>query len=138
MVDRLMRPVRMSYLLPLALAIGGAVGAPNAAAQAVLPDPTRPPAAFVGGADEAAVASGPRLQSVLLPKAGKPVAVISGQRVTLGGMLGARRLVALSENEAVLKGPDGVERLRLTPDVEKTNLIAKTPAAKRGQSKGKQ
>lgn len=135
MADRLMRPAHPSRLLPLLLAAVCTVGA---AAQSALPDPTRPPAAFVSGADEAAVESGPRLQSVLMPKAGKPVAVISGQRVTLGGTLGGRRLVALSENEAVLKGPDGIERLRLTPDVEKTNLIAKTPAAKRGQSKGKQ
>lgn len=138
MADRLMRPAHPSRLLPLLLASVCTVGAASAAAQSALPDPTRPPAAFVSGADEAAVESGPRLQSVLMPKAGKPVAVISGQRVTLGGTLGGRRLVALSENEAVLKGPDGIERLRLTPDVEKTNLIAKTPAAKRGQSKGKQ
>lgn len=136
-----MRPARLSRLLPLLLTAVCAAGAASAAAQTAqtaLPDPTRPPAAFVSGGGEAAVESGPRLQSVLMPKAGKPVAVISGQSVTLGGMLGGRRLVALSENEAVLKGPDGIERLRLTPDVEKTNLIAKTPAAKRGQSKGKQ
>lgn len=138
MVDRLMRPAPVSFRLSLAMGIGFAVLASSALAQAALPDPTRPPVAFVSGVDDTLQASGPRLQSVLLPKSGKPVAVISGQRVTLGGMLGSRHLVALSENEAVLKGPEGVERLYLTPDVEKTNLIAKTPTVKRGRGKGNQ
>jgi len=125
MVDRLMR-----CLLLLCFAL-------PAFAQSGLADPTRPPpgmAADPAGAEEV---SGPLLQSVILPKNGKPVAIISGQQVSLGGNYGDSRLVALSEREAVLQGPRGIERLLLTPGIEKTHIIAKNPVAKRAQSKGK-
>jgi MSHA biogenesis protein MshK len=75
------------------------------------------------------------LQSVFLPRKGKPFAVIGGQTVKLGEMYGDSRLVKLSEREAVLDGPAGIESLLLTPGIEKTNIIAKTitktPVAKR-------
>lgn len=125
MADRLMRClVLLCFALP-------------AFAQSGLADPTRPPpgmAADSAGTDEA---SAPVLQSVMLPKKGKPVAIIGGQQVSLGGKYGDSRLIALSEREAVLQGPGGIERLLLTPGIEKTPIIAKTPAAKRAQSKGK-
>ncbi len=69
------------------------------------------------------------LTSVMVPKKGKPMAVIGGQLVPLGGMVGEARLVRLSETEAVLEGPEGTERLYLTPDVEKKMNV--TRAAKR-------
>jgi len=79
---------------------------------------------------------------VLIPKKGKPLAIISGQQVGLGERYGESRLVKLSEREAVLDGPSGVERLQLTPDVEKTNIAAKnvmkTPAPRAARSEGKQ
>lgn len=93
----------------------------------VLDDPTRPPAAaFMGGAG---VESGKRLSSVVLPKNGRPAAIIGGQVVPLGGMVGNARLIRVTEYEAVLDGPDGIERLYLTPDVEKK--VNKTKAAVR-------
>lgn len=93
-------------------------------------DPTRPPAAWLGQGDAGAgPADGlPRLQSVLLPQRGKPVAIISGQTVVLGGRIGDARLVRLDERMAVLEGPEGVTRLYLTPDVDK-RMIA-TPSAR--------
>ena len=118
-------------------------------AQTELADPTRPPAGLVademgseGGAESV---RGPVLQSVLIPKKGRAVAVIGGQQVTLGEMYGESRLVKLTEREAVLEGPDGVERLMLTPGIEKTNIVMKkvnkktnnTPAPRRAQSEGK-
>jgi len=106
-------------------------------AQSGLADPTRPPPSVAGEAQAVGESSGPVLQSVIIPKKGKPVALIGGQQVRLGGKYGDSRLIALSEREAVLEGPGGIERLYLTPGIEKTNIIAKTPAAKRGQSKGK-
>ena len=110
-------------------------------AQAELADPTRPPAELL--VDEAGVeaVTGPVLQSVLIPKKGRAVAVIGGQQVYLGEMYGESKLIKLTEREAVLEGPDGVERLMLTPGIEKTNIVMKkakkSPAPRRAQSEGK-
>lgn len=101
--------------------------AAHAADAGLMADPTRPPAAaYVGGAG---VESGKRLSSVVLPKNGRPAAVIGGQVVPLGGMVGDARLVRVTENEAILEGPEGIEHLYLTPDVEKK--VNKTKAAVR-------
>ena len=116
MADRLRRALLALFALVVLL--------PAARAQALLADPTRPPAGVL--APEAAEASGPVLQSVLVPKRGKPLAVISGQQVRLGERYGERRLVKVTEREAVLEGPDGIERLRLTPGVEKTDINSAT------------
>lgn len=88
-----------------------------------LSDPTRPPSAYAGEAalEGAVEGAGPasRLTFVILPKSGRPMAMIGGQMVTLGGRVGDARLIRLSETEAVLKGAGGTERLLLTPDAEK-------------------
>lgn len=130
MADRLTRA--LSALLVLALPF---------AARAQIADPTRPPAGVLDAAGEAGAAAGPVLQSVLIPKNGRPLAVIDGQQVRLGERYGESRLVKLTEREAVLDGPAGIERLRLTPDVEKINVVArsatKTPAPRRAQGEGR-
>lgn len=135
MANRLMQACAFSVLF---------LAAASVSAQAVLSDPTRPPAGIaVGGAGgaESEELTGPVLQSVLIPRKGKPVAVIGGKQVRLGERYGESRLIKLTEREAVLEGPGGIERLRLTPGVEKTNLITKNvtnaPAAKRAQSGSK-
>lgn len=96
-------------------------------------DPTRPPASLSSpvSVTDSEAATGPVLQSVMVPKKGKPLAVISGQQIMLGEHYGDSRLIKLTEREAVLEGPSGVERLMLTPGVEKTDLITKSPIAKR-------
>ncbi|WP_150427474.1 hypothetical protein [Dechloromonas sp. CZR5] len=106
-------------------------------------DPTRPPANWMvpaeGAADGGDGAAGAlRLQSVLMPQGGKPVAVIGGKTVVLGGKLGSSTLVRLNEREAVLQGADGVTHLYLTPDVKKQMIVmpAAGKAAKSGQVKG--
>ena len=103
---------------------------------------TRPPVGVRAAGGEPGEPAGPVLQSVLIPKSGRPLAVIDGQQVRLGERYGESRLVKLSEREAVLDGPNGSERLRLTPDVGKINLVAKkatkTPAPKRAQGEGRQ
>ena len=139
MADRLIR------VLAACLALGAnAVGA-----QTTMADPTRPPPGLLAPAPEAGEASGPVLQSVLLPKKGRPLAVIGGQQVRLGELYGDSRLIRLSEREAVLEGPEGIERLRLTPGVEKTNVaskntaktvtkdLKKAPASRPAQSEGR-
>ena len=120
-----------------------ACGALPARAQTGLADPTRPPqghaaAAAASGADAPLA---PVLQSVLLPGKVSPVAIIGGEEVRLGQMVGGSRLVRLPEREAVLEGPGGRERLLLTPGIEKTRVQAKPPArtvASARQRKGEQ
>jgi MSHA biogenesis protein MshK len=100
-------------------------------------DPTRPPAAWLSPVGEASpageAAGGLRLQSVKMPVGGRPVAVIGGKTVVLGGSLGGATLVRLNEREAVLQGVDGVTHLYLTPDVEK-QMIEMPKPRKKGKS----
>jgi MSHA biogenesis protein MshK len=114
--------------------------APLAFAQPGLADPTRPApviAVAAAGAGEAELAAVAVLQSVLTPEKGKPVAIIGGRQVRIGEMVGDKQLVKLGENEAVLVGPAGSERLLLTPGVEKKNVTA-APGAKRVRKGEKQ
>lgn len=106
-------------------------------------DPTRPPAAWLAPVDDAGKPGGDvsgalRLQSVLMPQGGRPVAVIGGKTVSLGGKLGGATLVRLNEREAVLQGVDGVTHLYLTPDVEKQMIDTPKPrrTGKAGPVKG--
>lgn len=106
-------------------------------------DPTRPPAAWLIPADDAARSAGDaggglRLQSVKMPQGGRPVAVIGGKTVALGGRVGGATLVRLNEREAVLQGADGVTHLYLTPDVEKQMIETPKPrkTGKSGPVKG--
>ena len=100
-------------------------------------DPTRPPEGW--GLPEAPgkvdAAGSLRLQSVIVPQqGGRPVAVISGKTVVLGGRLGDLTLVSLNEREAVLRGPEGLLQLFLTPDVEKQTI---SPQPRKAASSGK-
>ncbi len=101
-------------------------------------DPTRPPAAMLAtGGDaspEAEAVAVQRLQSVLLPQGGRPVAVIGGKTVALGDSVGGAKLVRLNEREAVLQGADGVTHLYLTPDVEKRMIV--TPNSRKAGKSG--
>jgi MSHA biogenesis protein MshK len=109
----------------------------SAQGQSVSSDPTRPPASVFSEAPEVD-GGAPVLQSVIIPKKGKPIAVIGGQQVRLGEMYGENRLLKLTEREAVLDGPGGLMHLQLTPGIEKTDIktksMTKTPGAKRAQS----
>lgn len=123
----------IAFGLPL-MAAGGAL------AQTALPDPTRPPAGFVdelpragapgvtnepagavqarGAAVDAAEASR-GLQSVLIPRHGKPVAIIDGKYVPLGERHDGYELVAVGESEVVLARGKVRKVLKLTPRAEK-------------------
>jgi len=102
-----------------------------------LPDPTRPPPGFVdsiaqgGAADraavplstsetEAAASVGPLLQSVVLPKRGRPIAIISGKYVPLGERYAGMELVSVSEQEVVLASGSVRRVLKLTPAARKS------------------
>ena len=122
MADRLRRMAAVVLLGGVSLCL-----APAAFAQTRTPppllDPTRPPAGVLDSADAGGMAGenagGPVLQSVLIPRQGKPLAVIDGQTVRLGQRFGEARLIRVNEHEVVLDGPQGVERLQLTPGIEK-------------------
>jgi hypothetical protein len=117
-----------------------------AADPAVLPDPTRPPAGFVdelpktgaGAGDAAGAAPGrpavpadeaanPGLQSVLIPRQGRPVAIIGGQYVPLGERYGDWELIAVAESEVVLARGKQRKVMKLTPRAEKK--LARATAA---------
>ncbi|MBI2313151.1 MAG: hypothetical protein HYU77_11685 [Betaproteobacteria bacterium] len=107
----------------------------SAQAAEALPDPTRPPPGVaVPGPTPGigAAPAGPVLQSVYL-SATRRAAIIDGQVVELGGKLGDARLIKVSESEAVLKGPEGMQTLRLFPSVEKRAL---TPEPAKGARAG--
>ena len=80
-----------------------------------------------GGQDEAP--AGRQLQSVLLSR-GRKIAVIDGNMVALGGMLGDARVVRITETEVVLKTGEETETLKLFPGVDKQTV-------KRGASRAR-
>ena len=123
-------PMRLISLALLAITASASVLAQSA-------DPTRPPAAWLAPADGARSGSEGggdlRLESVLISHGRRPVAVIGGKTVMLGGHVGGATLVRLNEREAVLQGADGVTHLYLTPDVEK-QMIETPKLRKTGKS----
>ena len=131
MADRLNSVIRALFILTLCTLMV------SVRAQALLSDPTRPPAGISSPAADAGGVTGPVLQSVMIPKKGNASVVSGGKQVKLGQLYGDSRLIKLSEREAVLEGPGGIERLMLTPGIEKTNIIRKSSAAKRAQGGGK-
>lgn len=99
------------------------VGAAKAQAE-VSADPTRPQnlpkESGFGAANDSAPTS---LQTLIVPRKGKPSAVIDGQLVHVGEKIGDRRVVRISGSEVVLQGPEGWETLKMFQD------IGKMPAA---------
>ena len=100
-----------------------------------VPDPTRPPDAFGGAGEEVETAPPPVpvLQSILLSTTRK-AATISGQTVMLGGKYGEARLVKLTPSEAVLRSAEGLQVLKLFPDVEKKGRIVPQDDDKSGSN----
>lgn len=121
----------MTGYLAFPLLIGGILGAGAALAQ--VPDPTRPPDAEAAGSAAAAAADS-GVQTVILRRGGKSAAVIDGQYVEIGGKVGDKRVLKISESEVVLKGPGGREVLKVTPAVDKKsangNAATKSGAAR--------
>lgn len=105
-------------LIPALLVV---LAMPALAGDGALPDPTRPAgwlAGDVAAAGQPAAPSG--LQTVIVGKDRKSAAVIDGQYVAVGGKIGERRLLRVTENSATLKGPEGMETLMLVgPGIEK-------------------
>lgn len=121
--------MRRRHRLSLVLAVS--VGAGSVLAQ--VPDPTRPAASSVtqdaAGGVGAPAASG--VQTVILRRAGKSAAVINGQYVEIGGKLGDKRVLKISESEVVLMGGAGREVLKVTPAIEKVPATKKLATKRR-------
>jgi hypothetical protein len=115
-----------------------------------LPDPTRPPPGFVdpadargsGGQDASGGNSGSVgheaglvLQSVVLPRHGTPVAVISGKYLPLGARIEQWELKSVGEREVVLVQGRQRRVLKLTPQASKT-MVRPTPSANPQQPVG--
>ena len=115
-------------LLPMLLA--GFVGIGPAVAQVA--DPTRPAVALMTQESAGGVAAPPEsgVQTVIVRPKGKSAAVINGQYVEVGGKLGDKRVLKISESEVVLLGEGGREVMKVTPDIEKVP-VKKATAAKR-------
>jgi hypothetical protein len=79
-------------------------------------DPTRPPGILAGPENADDAVRGPVLQSIMI-KPNARSAIISGQRVELGGKYGDARVTAIGENEVVLRSENGTDVLKLYPDV---------------------
>lgn len=117
----------MSRLFWITL-VGSLAASAHVLAEDNLPDPTRPPAglqAAAGAASAPAATDTLVLQSVLMNAGRAPAAVISGELVTLGGLLGEQRLVSITERSVQLKGPQGTTTLRLMPDVNKQARVSR-------------
>jgi MSHA biogenesis protein MshK len=94
-----------------------------------LSDPTRPPGAtgqaMQGGLDESQP-TGTQLQSVLIA-AGRRVAIINGNTVALGGMVGEAKVIKISETEVVLRRGAETEVLKMYPGIEKQATKRRAP-----------
>lgn len=91
-------------------------------------DPTRPPGSLSlpAGTLEAPQPSGPQLQSVRI-SAHHSSAIISGHQVGIGDQLGDARVTAISENDVTLRGPGGVQTLKLFPGIGKRSVVRSAP-----------
>ena len=107
-----------AILLLRAAGLAAGLVASVAVAQAqTLRDPTRPPGTSAIKAVPGFATGGLVLQSILISPERK-AAVISGKLVTPGESVEGYMLVAIAENEAVLKNGDKVRRLHLYPAVD--------------------
>jgi hypothetical protein len=99
---------------------------------AQVPDPTRP----AGYPIESGV------QTVILRPEGKSAAIVFGEYVEVGGRIGDRRVVNITESAVTLAGEKGVEVIRVMSSVEKVakpraSGVRKTMAAQEAEMSGK-
>ncbi|WP_420474193.1 MSHA biogenesis protein MshK [Noviherbaspirillum sp. ST9] len=118
-------PVRRMIRLKGFAASALAALLPVLAAAQSLPDPTRPPPAFIepGATGESAAegSEAPELQSILVSKHRRQ-AVIGGKVVTVGDSVGQAKVVRISEDSVLLRTGKQIETLKLFPDIEKRKV----------------
>lgn len=105
----------------LALCLMSLLGVTHCVLAQELRDPTRPPGIVMlpaGSVVGAPPSTGLQLQSVRI-SAHRASAIISGQQVRVGDQVGSNRVIAISENDVTLRGPDGVQTLKLFSGISK-------------------
>ena len=106
-------------LLPLCL-----LGVTQSVHAQELRDPTRPPSILTlpaGSIVATPSSTGLQLQSVRI-SAHRASAIISGQQVRVGDQVGSNRVIAISENDVTLRGPNGVQTLKLFSGISKRSV----------------
>ena len=98
----------------------------------VLQDPTRPPPGLYTGEGDSAQTGEPILQSVFISPRHRS-AIISGQAVVVGDKVGTAQVVAIRDQEVVLREGKDLQTLRLFPNLEKAGAEKSGKPAKKGQ-----
>ncbi|MCF8179148.1 MAG: hypothetical protein K9J74_11615 [Sulfuritalea sp.] len=95
---------------------------------AQVPDPTRPPDDWLmpGPKGRVSVPVDSGVQTVILRPGGKSAAVINGQYVAVGEMIGDKRVIRITESEIVLKSATGNEFIKVIPAIEKISTNKKS------------
>ena len=126
----------LKFMLPLSPFFAAIAGPGHLAyGQDSLPDPTRPPVIIEAApATPEVVPLSGGLQTIILRKGKKSMAVINGVTVAIGDKVGDATLVKLTESEAILQGPAGRDVMYLTPGVEKKGSLPLKPSS--GAEKG--
>lgn len=122
------------------LLIAGLAVSPLALAQAR--DPTLPPKGYYvppanqvapDAADPSEISAPRALQVIIRHHAARPVAVIDGQAIPLGGRFEDKRLVRVAETEVQLAGASGRETLAMTSAVQKMPIVLADARPRRGE-----
>ena len=87
-----------------------------------LSDPMRPPQ--FTAAEAATAKAGPVLQSVIISKT-RRYAIISGERIAIGGAYGDAKLVRIADNEVTLRDGAGDTVLKLVPEIKTPSVAPK-------------
>lgn len=90
-----------------------------------LPDPTRPAVGWNNATQAEAAPSGPQLQAIR-SQGGVRSALIDGQSVRIGSKVADAVVTRIDEDRLWLRGPGGVQELRLFPEAEKRSSTRKT------------
>lgn len=92
--------------------LGALLAAPALWAQSLL-DPTRPPAELYRAAPDAIESGVPQLQSVLIAKGGRQIAVIDGQTVRVGEQFRGAKVTQMTHDSVTLLRAGQRQVLRL-------------------------
>ena len=113
MVEHLSAAKAMTGAMRGLLLAAFALVLPSGAYAEEIPDPMRPPLSF-GQAQFDETPAGPVLQSVLI-SATRRIAIVSGKTVKVGDKVGDAQVLAINENEVILKSGKNRQVLKLFP-----------------------
>lgn len=128
--------IRSSVMTVLAFGLASTVSAET------LSDPTRPPVGMSGKASGAPweakteTPDAPLLQSVILYKGTEPRALVNGEWLRQGQTFGDLKILKIMADRVVIRGPQGRQTLKMTPDVEMSAVASlRTGMPQQGKNK---